>query len=726
MLACAKEEINNLKFENLDSLAAWFSGIILASGARGPEFDSRSGPCIFTFLFILKLSARTLFNFSFLMLGTTFKSFDQVDVTGSFSFKRPKLLSHQFNLQRQQLLLFSTKSSSSASIIYEQDRKLEQLDNFIDKLSESVENFLNHYNLLFKNEEEKEIWYKVVLEGLEMCLRALKSILSNLSRKLELRILKLKLKLLTFPSMQALSNENELKIEECFGECLKIHGNTQEIEIFEEYFGINSILDTLIGTKIMEFMLKKNLKEKIKFCLEFQKKLNSRPDGGQGNVNIQRELIKNVFEGVKNNSFDASHNLHWEVMLNLLEILMNSSYSLDINQLIDNCLIIFQGNRFEFLNNANVFDKFLRFLNTPRIRNCPNFGSVVVTSFNSRIRSFLAKIEAKNENVVVSCTKFVLEFFTIGIGCIEQFAEFILKCPLISINSIKKSQNRFLIYKLFKLFMIKTKRSLIDEAGNLFYENLNNEFKIEFATNLVSTRNPRIRGDYILLNCSTEYFNESYMRIVEKIISRHIKEKEDFYDEMSCDEDEGLFENCLDNESEELEYVLNFCKDNLLSIYLKNFKMNNLNNNSNDKLFLKILSKISGLLLDKVKISWTDLTGVLGPSVGSSNSLKSDGRASFCFVYSQWLKLELNNFQVKTLLKNVLNPRNSAELWARSLFDFDDYGQVEFINLYYNYSSAKDCNYLNNRVDCFKSKNKLFLQSYYYLYIICPYLLVRT
>ncbi len=50
------------KFLNLDkayNAAAWFSGIILASGARGPEFDSRSGPNFWntTMFFALEYSS---------------------------------------------------------------------------------------------------------------------------------------------------------------------------------------------------------------------------------------------------------------------------------------------------------------------------------------------------------------------------------------------------------------------------------------------------------------------------------------------------------------------------------------------------------------------------------------------------------------------------------------------------------------------------------------------
>ena len=43
LVSCA----HNLKDNPYVSLAAWFSGMILASGARGPGFNSRSSPYSF-------------------------------------------------------------------------------------------------------------------------------------------------------------------------------------------------------------------------------------------------------------------------------------------------------------------------------------------------------------------------------------------------------------------------------------------------------------------------------------------------------------------------------------------------------------------------------------------------------------------------------------------------------------------------------------------------------
>ena len=61
--------VNSLKVDTYSSMACWSSGMILALGARGPGFDSRTGPSL---SFLAIISHYKLINrpFVFLVLVT--------------------------------------------------------------------------------------------------------------------------------------------------------------------------------------------------------------------------------------------------------------------------------------------------------------------------------------------------------------------------------------------------------------------------------------------------------------------------------------------------------------------------------------------------------------------------------------------------------------------------------------------------------------------------------
>jgi hypothetical protein len=664
-------------------VAAWFSGIILASGARGPEFDSRSGPCIFCVNPRI-ISARYILADYFLvfvaMIGVKQQQEgEDEEEQSNKKFKRPRLLSHQFFLERQNILLLSTRGSSTDEVLQAQESKISKFSAFLD----TIETNLN----CTRTDNSID---KILIEGIEMLLRAVKVIKSATASKqnLLLKLYKFKLKIILNNSL------GQEALEECFEECLN-YSNVKSIETFEEYYGIHSQLDSLIGVKILEFTGNFSLQEKIKTCLNLKRK-----GGGRGNRNIVRELMRTIFHELKGETPLIDSN----TICSLLDMFDEDED--DIEALPEYLTIIYNSNRLEFLENTRIFGKFLKTL--CKLRESPNFSSII-TGFNSKIRSFLNRQEAKKDGVVENCTKFVIEFYDLGIGCIGQFADFILKCQLMKLEDCCALTRRR-IYRLLEIHLKKSGKRLEEMKFHESLKNLN--LKYEFVQEMIDNLDKTgFKGDYFILTIYSEFLDENYFNLLEKYLKRFKicyncfdEEFDDFFLNFSENE-ENIEKQSITDDSPfpiidlELELVnfLFFLYPN----YIKKFKgpIESLSDQ-----FIKILTVILGILLEFNKVTWSDLSGTFGPNSASSSSFRWENRAYFCKIYSLWLKMGMKP-NLKSTLKSVLNPRNSAEFWLKCLLDFNNYGQIEFFNEYYN-------TFFINRIECFKGKRNFYFYKY--------------
>lgn len=572
-------------------------------------------------------------------------------------YKRPKLLNHQFLLERQNILLLTTKGSSTSEVLQAQEAKINKFSLFLD----SIET-LNST----KNDATVD---KILLEGIEMLLRAVKVIKSASKQNLLLKLYKFKLRIILNKSL------GQEVLVECFNECLN-YSNITRIESFEEYFGIQPQLDSLIGVKILEFTENFNLQEKIKTCLNL--KLKERKD------HIIKELMKSIMHELKDVVIDSNS------INSLLDLCT------DTDNVCEYLNVIYNSNRLEFLDNSRIFSKFLKILGS--LRDLPHFSSII-TGFNSKIRSFLNRPEAKRDCVVANCTKFVLEFYDLGIGCISQFSDFILKCQLMTLEDCCTLTRRT-IYKLLGIHLKKTGKSLEEVK---FHENLTNlNLKLEFVQEMIENLDKNgFKNDHFLLSIYPEFLDESYFNILERYLKRFSicsqcfdEEFDDFFIDISdesmekCDESsDDITTNTVVIDVELVNFLFN-----LYPQYIKKFKGPVVSEK-----FIIVLAVILGMLLEYNKVTWTDLSETFGPNSVSSTCFQN--RAAFCKIYTLWLKMDLKQ-TLKITLRNVLNPINSAEYWLKSLFDFSDYGQVKFFNQYYN-------TFFDNRISCLKSKQSI-------------------
>lgn len=634
----------DLKFETSDKVAAWFSGIILASGARGPEFDSRSGPCIFVFL---SIKARQIIPVFRSMLGDN----DFKNDADEFFFKRPKLMLHRFKLERQSILLLSTRGFSSSAILSEQEMKINKFSSFIDSLEAQL----------------KDIMCESLEEGLEMLLRAVKIIKSHSKQNLLLKLQKFKLKIILGNGVIDSS-----RLKDCLNDCIS-NSQNKSIDSFEQYYGMHPQLDDLIGVKILEFSFNLGLKEKIQLCSELARR--------GGRENILKDLLVNVFHELKSESC-----LDCDSMLTLLGMTSN----FDIGEYTNQCMLIFQSNREVFLDNSRIFNKFLDSSSCPIIRRSPQFSSLI-TSFNSRIRSFLNRPEAKRDGIFFSCVKFVLEYYDLGIGCIGQFAEFLLKFPLIKIEDCCSLTRKF----VYKLLVIQLKKSETTLKDSKFTEMLKlTDLRCEFIQEMLE----RNCSDPLLLKLYTDYLDDKYTNILENYLKLFPftasiysqNDEEDFFIDL-----EDIDSADIDTPQVIEEGALLFFKESLLPVFTKYFKSSI--DCFKDEMFLKNLAVITGLLLGGGKVSWTDLSGAFGPNAANSCT-RWEGRAAHCKIYTSWLRLPVISGTTRNTLRTVLNPDNYAELWLKSLFDLQPGEQVtDLFNEYYGLL-------LSDRIDCLKSK----------------------
>ena len=154
---------------------------------------------------------------------------------------------------------------------------------------------------------------------------------------------------------------------------------------------------------------------------------------------------------------------------------------------------------------------------------------------------------------------------------------------------------------------------------------------------------------------------------------------------------------CLLKFGPQNESLLSFLNGVLLPFYMKKFKSflkNSEYEEFNQKL-PKLLAIVCHFLLNGGKITWTDLSSTFGPSAANFTT-KWTVRSIYCKMYVTFMKL-IRNSSTQSLLKNILNPVNAAEYWTRCLLDFEEYGQVEFFNIYYGYC-------MTDRLECFSSK----------------------
>ena len=619
-----------------------------------------------------------------------------------FSAKRPKFLSHQFNMERQNILLLSTKGTSASAILSAQESKIDQFSSFLDYLNLSVNS-----------------WNSTVFDGIEMLLRAVQSIKSPSKQNLLLKLYKFKLRILLIRD-----EFDQEVIEECFNECIS-NSRLKCIDAFEEYYGIHPQLDSLIGAKILELSQSVSLTETIRTCMELKEK-------GR-NENILKDLLKNVLFAIKTDHSNLrNENLrNGEILFSLMELSVYL-FKENFNELSDNLMIIYQSNRQEFLEDSRIFDKFIEIIRISGLKGSPS----IVTLFNSRIRSFLNRPEAKRDGVLQSCLKFVLEFHELGIGCIGQFGDFLLKCQLLKLEECSLF-TRKLVYKLLRAFNkshgpfglkmntsqdqciiidVNTKSSI----SFLVHDSLKLEFVKEMLNN---SDNP----DFYLLTIYKEYLDENYFFLLELYLKKIgiIKELYDDFDDFIIyfsDESDteavgsGLVETETEGASKDIitgpnVALTEFMNDVLFPIYMKHFKLTIKEAPASDNfLFIKLISIISGLLMNCGKVKWADMSGLFGPNSASLTSNQSS-RAIYCKLYTTWIKMNL----ISTTLRVVLNPRNCAELWVKSLLDFQEYGQVEFFNEYYNH-------FFTDRIECLKRKMKgtgvlvCFIRFYYDFY----------
>ena len=120
-------------------------------------------------------------------------------------------------------------------------------------------------------------------------------------------------------------------------------------------------------------------------------------------------------------------------VLLLLDLIMTDT-SYDISDMI---VSIYSCNRKEFLEISRIFDKFIEILQA--CLKLPDSPNSFVTMLNSKIRSYLSRPEAKDDRVIQSCLKFVLELVDLNIGCINQFQDFLLKCQLMKLEKLFKT-----------------------------------------------------------------------------------------------------------------------------------------------------------------------------------------------------------------------------------------------------------------------------------------------
>ena len=586
------------------------------------------------------------------------------------SNKRPKLLAHKFNIERQNLLLLNTNAPSSSlasvSVVTNQSLRLKQFSDFLDSLSCS---------------DCDGEWNLTIFNGIELLLRAVRSIkISSPSKQnLLLKLYKFKLKLLL------LNNPIDfLALEECFNFCIDMNSSIS-IESFEEYFGIHPELDALLGEKLLQFSVGFSFKEKVKLCLEYKMR------GGKDR--ICKELVNGILKDLK---AIKENELKADIIILLLDLV---AFNFDSELFSDFLVTIYQSNRKEFLDNSRIFDKFIEIIRNYLQKEgltSANLNSFV-TMLNSKIRSFLGRPEAKSDTVLQSCMKFVLEFQRLNIGCIAQFGDFLVKCQLMKLEDCSRP-TRLLLYKLLRLSP--------SSVASKFIENLtNNDLKYEFVNDMLSPNLPKDSCNSYWISIFSDYFDEEYLEILEKyfkliIGSEVFIEADEFDDDFITDLLDDSVEVGDSKSHVSLlvpdESLLTFLNGVLLPAYMKKFKSflkSSENEDFNAKL-PKLIATISYLLLNNAKITWTDLSSTLGPTAATSAS-KWNLRSIYCEMYTTLMKL-IRNTKYKSLLRNILNPVNAAEYWTRCLLDLKEYGQIEFFNVYYGYC-------LSDRLECFKS-----------------------
>ena len=253
--------------------------------------------------------------------------------SSSSSYKRPKLLLHQFKIERQNLLLLGTcapsSSVASVAIVSAQSIKLTQFSQFLDSLECS---------------DCDEEWNSTFCDGIELLLRAVKNIKFSSPSKhnLLVKLYKFKLKLLLLRRPI-----DFIELEECFNNCVDIT-STKSIDSFEEYFGIHSELDALLGEKLLEFSVEFSLKDKVKICLDFKRRGSKE--------NICKELLNGIFKDLKS---IKENELQSDSILLLMDLI---SFYIDSDTFSDILVSIYQSNRKEFLENSRIFDKFIETL----------------------------------------------------------------------------------------------------------------------------------------------------------------------------------------------------------------------------------------------------------------------------------------------------------------------------------------------------------------------------